>query len=146
MNNMVHFARYGTDGQIQFTGEMPRSMIELQGDYTYVGLADARTQYIDLASKELRSYTPEEQLAKDTLPYGWTWKMPERQAVDLRSVERRQEDDLMQCRQQRAAAYPSLASFADALYWSQRGDATKMEEYLVQCDKVKAAFPKPNVA
>ena len=39
--------------------------------------------------------------------------------------------------------YPHLADFADAFYWAQRGDATKMDEYLAKCDEIKTKYPKP---
>ena len=38
---------------------------------------------------------------------------------------------------------PSLATFADAYYWAQKGDNTKMDEYVASCDAVKAKYPKP---
>jgi hypothetical protein len=43
----------------------------------------------------------------------------------------------------RAAEYPTLADFADAYYWSQNGDNTKMTAYLEKCDEVKSKYPKP---
>lgn len=42
----------------------------------------------------------------------------------------------------RAAEYPSLADFADAYYWAQNGDDTKMTAYIEKCAEVKAKFPK----
>jgi len=42
----------------------------------------------------------------------------------------------------RAMAYPSLRELADALYWQAKGDNTKMDEYIAQCDAVKEMFPK----
>ena len=43
----------------------------------------------------------------------------------------------------RAPEYPSLATFADAYYWAQKGDNTKMDEYVAACDAVKTKYPKP---
>ena len=43
----------------------------------------------------------------------------------------------------RQPEYPSLATFADAYYWAQKGDNTKMDEYVASCDAVKAKYPKP---
>lgn len=43
----------------------------------------------------------------------------------------------------RAAEYPSLADFADAYYWAQNGDNTKMTAYIEKCDEVKSKYPKP---
>lgn len=51
--------------------------------------------------------------------------------VDQRSVQ-----------EVRSLAYPSLAEFADAFYWMQRGDESKMQAYITACDKVKKDFPK----
>ena len=43
----------------------------------------------------------------------------------------------------RAPEYPSLADLADALYWSNQGDNTKLDEYYQACAAVKAKYPKP---
>ena len=42
----------------------------------------------------------------------------------------------------RAAEYPSLADFADAYYWAQNGDDTKMTAYIEKCAAVKEKYPK----
>jgi hypothetical protein len=42
----------------------------------------------------------------------------------------------------RAAAYPSIADFADAYYWAQKGDNTLMDAYVAKCDDVKTKYPK----
>ena len=38
--------------------------------------------------------------------------------------------------------YPQLADFADAYYWAQKGDNTKMNEYIAKCDEIKQKYPK----
>lgn len=43
----------------------------------------------------------------------------------------------------RQAEYPPLADFADAYYWAQNGDNTKMTAYIEKCDEVKSKYPKP---
>ena len=43
----------------------------------------------------------------------------------------------------RRVKYPSIGDFADAYYWAQKGDDSKMAEYIVACDKVKSDHPKP---
>lgn len=43
----------------------------------------------------------------------------------------------------RAKEYPDLKEFADAYYWSQKGDETKMNEYIAKCDEIKNNYPKP---
>ena len=42
----------------------------------------------------------------------------------------------------RASEYPSLADFADAYYWAQNGDDTKMTAYIEKCEAVKTKYPK----
>lgn len=142
-SDVGHFAKYGPDGQILFIGEMPRAMIALQGAGTYTGQADPRTQYIDLVTRQLRTYTADEQRAKDNLPQGWTWKMPERVAIDVRTSAQQLADDLAQVRNDRAQAYPALADFADAMYWASQGDPSKLEAWTAQVTAIKALFPKP---
>jgi hypothetical protein len=43
----------------------------------------------------------------------------------------------------RAEEYPMLATFADAYYWAQKNDNTKMSAWLESCDIVKNKYPKP---
>lgn len=45
-------------------------------------------------------------------------------------------------RARRVKNYPPLTDLADALYWAQRGDPSRLEAYLAACDAVKAKFPK----
>ena len=42
----------------------------------------------------------------------------------------------------RALAYPSLGDFADAIYWKEKGDDSKMTAWVAACDKVKSDLPK----
>ena len=42
----------------------------------------------------------------------------------------------------RRDAYPPLSEFADAIYWQNRGDGSKMTQYLQAIDRVKAEYPK----
>ena len=43
-------------------------------------------------------------------------------------------------RRERAAAYPPMADYLDAVV---KGDTTQMQQYVVACLAVKAKFPKP---
>ena len=51
--------------------------------------------------------------------------------------------DATQYQRDRQPEYPSLADLADALYWSNQGDNTKLDEYYQACAAVKAKYPKP---
>ena len=63
--------------------------------------------------------------------------------VDAAAAEIAAEAAATQYQRDRAPEYPSLATFADAYYWAQKGDNTKMDEYVAACDAVKTKYPKP---
>lgn len=42
----------------------------------------------------------------------------------------------------RKPEYPSWEVLADAIYHQQKGDSSKMEEYIKMCDEVKQKYPK----
>ena len=42
----------------------------------------------------------------------------------------------------RAVEYPKLADFADAMYWSSKGDDSKLTAYYKACEDVKTKYPK----
>ena len=48
-----------------------------------------------------------------------------------------------QYQRDRRPEYPDLAVLADALYWSNQGDNTKLDEYYAAVSAVKAKYPKP---
>ena len=43
---------------------------------------------------------------------------------------------------ERRVNYPQLVDFVDAYYWAQKGDNTKMNEYIAKCDEIKQKYPK----
>ena len=63
--------------------------------------------------------------------------------VDAAAAEIQAELDATQYQRNRQPEYPSLATLADALYWSNQGDNTKLDEYYQACAAVKAKYPKP---
>ena len=65
--------------------------------------------------------------------------------VDAAAAEIQAELDATQYQRDRKPEYPSLADLADALYWSNQGDNTKLDEYYAACAAVKAKYPKPEV-
>ena len=60
--------------------------------------------------------------------------------IDLAAVNAWQDPDAYKYKRQ--AEYPSLAEFADAYYWAQNGDDTKMTAYIEKCAEVKQKYPK----
>ena len=65
--------------------------------------------------------------------------------VDAAAAELAAERAATQYQRDRQPEYPSLADLADALYWSNQGDNTKLDEYYAACAAVKAKYPKPEV-
>ena len=47
-----------------------------------------------------------------------------------------------QYQRDRRPLYPPLADLADAYYWAQKGDDSKMTAYVAACAKVKSENPK----
>lgn len=43
----------------------------------------------------------------------------------------------------RRPEYPPLENLADAIYWNESGDPTKLAAYVAECEAVKAKYPKP---
>lgn len=68
---------------------------------------------------------------------------PSKSQVEAKIKELQKEWEDTQYQRDRAPQYPSLADFADAYYWAQKGDNTKMNDYIAQCDEVKNQYPKP---
>ena len=63
--------------------------------------------------------------------------------VDAAAAELAAEAAGTQYQRDRQPEYPSLADLADALYWSNQGDNTKLDEYYAAVSAVKTKYPKP---
>jgi len=63
--------------------------------------------------------------------------------VDAAAAEIAAEQAATAYQRNRQREYPSLATLADALYWSNQGDNTKLDEYYAAVSAVKAKYPKP---
>ena len=63
--------------------------------------------------------------------------------VDTAAAEIQAELDATQYQRDRQPEYPSLVDLADALYWSNQGDNTKLDEYYTKVSAVKTKYPKP---
>lgn len=77
-----------------------------------------------------------------------TWHSPEISIPTLEEVEAEISrlqllDDAVAYKKLRAPEYPDLKELADALYWSSKGDNTKLDEYYAKCEAVKLMYPKP---
>ena len=100
-------------------------------------------------SKALEILTPGAQwsmVGEDYNQLEWldkTQEKPSKSQVEAKIKELQKEWEDTQYQRDRAPQYPSLADFADAYYWAQKGDNTKMNAYIAQCDEVKNQYPKP---
>ena len=63
--------------------------------------------------------------------------------VDAAAAELAAEAAATQYQRDRQPEYPDLADLADALYWSNQGDNTKLDEYYTKVSAVKTKYPKP---
>ena len=63
--------------------------------------------------------------------------------VDAAAAELAAEAAATQYQRDRKPEYPALADLADALYWSNQGDNTKLDEYYAAVSAVKTKYPKP---
>lgn len=70
------------------------------------------------------------------------YEMPSREAVEAAAAEAAAQDAATQYQRARKPEYPPLADFADAYYWAQNGDDTKMQAYLAAVEAVKLKYPK----
>lgn len=85
-----NFTVYSTTGAILRTGFCRTDAVDLQvreGEFVVASSSDPNTQYVDLTTGKIKNYTDSELAAKNDLPDGFIWKMPERVAVDMRSLE-----------------------------------------------------------
>ena len=63
--------------------------------------------------------------------------------VDTAAAELAAEAAATQYQRDRQPEYPDLTDLADALYWSNQGDNTKLDEYYAKVSAVKTKYPKP---
>jgi len=68
----------------------------------------------------------------------------EETARDTEEAAAKSYQDANGYKEERKLLYPSLANFADAMYWNSKGDSTKLEAYYAACEKVKTDNPKPS--
>ena len=74
-----------------------------------------------------------------------TQTQPTETEIQTERTRLQAEYEATQYQRDRQPEYPDLAVLADALYWSNQGDNTKLDEYYAACAAVKAKYPKPEV-
>jgi hypothetical protein len=67
----------------------------------------------------------------------------DRDAVITKARELEAEYNSKDYQRKRQPEYPDMADLADALYWSSKGDNTKLDAYYAACEAVKTKYPKP---
>ncbi len=68
---------------------------------------------------------------------------PTKKEVENEVKKLQEEYEKQKYQRLRAPEYPDLKELADALYWSSKGDNTKMDDYVAKCEAVKLKYPKP---
>ena len=68
---------------------------------------------------------------------------PTEAEIDAEADELEAAYNATQYQRDRKPEYPDLADLADALYWSNQGDNTKLDEYYEKVSAVKTKYPKP---
>jgi len=68
---------------------------------------------------------------------------PSDESITAKAAELQAEFDRTEYQRLRAPEYPPLTDLADAIFWQQQGDESKMEAYVAACEAVKAKYPKP---
>lgn len=98
-------------------------------------------------STALQSLVPGAQFAIENNDYNkiqWfdSRPMPSKKEVDA-EVERLETEWVRtEYQRNRRPEYPSLEELADALYWNNKGDQSKLEAYYAKVEEVKNKYPK----
>ena len=67
---------------------------------------------------------------------------PSKELLEQKYQELLNSTNLNKYKTERKNEYPSWEVLADAIYHQQKGDNSKMEEYIKMCDEVKQKYPK----
>jgi hypothetical protein len=68
--------------------------------------------------------------------------IPTKAALEAEIVRLEAEWESTEYQRLRKQQYPSWEVLADAVYWQEKGDSTKMAAYLASVEAVKVAYPK----
>jgi hypothetical protein len=71
------------------------------------------------------------------------YQKPTEEEVESEVARLQTEYNQQEYQRLRAPEYPDLKELADALYWSSKGDTTKLDEYYAKCEAIKLKYPKP---
>lgn len=134
---MTKFTAYDKDtGVILSTGELSDETLEWQITQGLHAVLDAnlssKTHYIDVSNAQHtpREYTDDEKAALAGLAPGWVWQMPERVAVDQRTLDATRAAKVAEMSAACAAAildgFPSSALGAEHTYPAKPTDQTNL--------------------
>lgn len=68
--------------------------------------------------------------------------LPTKEILDEEIIRLRNIAEKTQYQRRRENFYPSWQILADAIYHQQKGDDSKMQEYIRLCDEIKNKYPK----
>jgi hypothetical protein len=67
---------------------------------------------------------------------------PSKELLEQKYQELLTSNDLNKYKTERKNEYPAWEVLADAIYHQQKGDSSKMDQYIKMCDEVKQKYPK----
>ena len=95
----------------------------------------------------IQSLVPNAQLSIEDSYESILWlderPQPSKSEVEAELARQQEDWDRTEYQRLRAPEYPPLTDLADAIFWQQQGDDSKMEAYVAACEAVKAKYPKP---
>lgn len=129
---MTKFTVYDATGQILRSGSVPDDMVDIQaqeGEFILREIeACSDKQYV--VNGQVHDFTQTELQTKRSMPKGWIWKLPEKIAVDTRSLEEirkaKAEEVNQACHAQILAGFTSNALDASHLYPTKPQDQANL--------------------
>ena len=118
------------NGEILRTGICSDSVFDLQakeGEFTHSGHANDATQYFDITANILCDYTETELQQKDNPPYGYRWKMPEKQLIQVVSDEEIYAYKANKIRTERNILLSTTVDTMNSIRWETLTDIQKQQ-------------------
>lgn len=69
-------------------------------------------------------------------------EQPTKEQLEQAYIELLKHTSKNRYKEQRKELYPSWEILADAIYHQQKGDNSKMDQYIKMCDDIKEKYPK----
>ena len=103
---------------------------------------------VDFLAQAVQKLRPNKRFVYRNEVFEWNdeGEPPTSAEIEAKADELEAAYNAAQYQRDRKPEYPALADLADALYWSNQGDNTKLDEYYAKVGAVKAKHPKPEAS